>query len=265
MGEINEQEVDMSADFKLIQDNEHMIQQTQIAIPVRPADGCALELSEIVAKWAVLGFHVAFLKDFMGGFIETTRQKMAYDFLHSSLKLKYLLMIDNDVVPPIELPFLLGRWDKGVVGGPCPIVIREHGPTVNFTIPDEKGEWRFPSFVNHAKIPAKGLLKVNHIGTGAMLVRRDVLESFTWEGEDIPFMVPQDYRQKGARTGTLSRGEDIHFCFQVREKGYDIYADLEACCGHKKQIVLTVPEDQRDPNLDPRSWRAKPEEYKVGK
>lgn len=243
--------------------HENLVSQIDIRIPCRPAEGVPIELTEQIARWAVLGFKVALLKDHMGGFIEVVRAHIAHTYLAESDK-KYLLMVDSDVIPRLDLPLLLARHNRPVVGAPVPITLRDHGPTLNFTIPDGKGGHRFPSFSNHSRIPSRGLLPVQHIGTGAMLIRRDVLEAFTWQGEDVPFMVPGDLRAEGLRKGNLRRGEDMEFCNQVRAKGFDVYADMEARASHRKMVPLEVPDALLDPTMDPAGWTSTEAEYLVG-
>lgn len=259
---VNPDEV-FAHELKSLEEHKHLIDQIQIVIPCRPADGMCFELEEQVCRWTAMGFNVRFLKDFMGGFIEVVRANMSLQFLKGSDR-KFLMMIDSDVVPPLDLPVLLARHDKPMVGSPVPITLKDHGPTLNFTVGDAAGNWRFPSFVNHPKIPAYGLMEVAHIGTGCVMIRRDVLEAFTWEGEDVPFMVPGELRAEGLRTGNLRRGEDIEFCSQVRRKGFTIYADMGACSGHRKTLTLTVPDELRDPTMNAAEWVTKETEYLVG-
>lgn len=241
----------------------HLTSEIDIRIPVRPTDGLPVELAEQVARWCALGFTVSFLKDHMGGFIEVVRANMAQSFVKKS-KLKYLFMIDNDVIPRVDLPLLLARHNKHIVGAPVPITLQDQGPALNFTIPDGKDGWRFPAFRNHEKMPSTGLIPVHHIGTGAMCIRRDVLEAFSWEDEDVPFMVSSDLRAEGLRNGNLRRGEDIEFCNQARNKGFKIYADMEGLAGHRKLMTLTVPDDMLDPTMDPAGWISNDTEYLVG-
>ena len=240
----------------------HLVEQVDIQIPVRPQDGVPIELAEQIARWAVLGFKVAFLKDHMGGFIEVVRANMAYRFLKDSDK-KYLFMIDNDVIPELDVPLLLARHEESVVGAPVPITLKDQGPALNFTIADAEGKYRFPSYRQH-KFPMKGLIPVHHIGTGAMCIRRDVLEAFSWEGEDVPFAVSSELRSEGLRKGNLRRGEDIEFCNQVRAKGFKVFADMEALSGHRKSLTLVVPDDLKDPTMDPAGWLSHESEYAVG-
>lgn len=252
-------------------------------VPVRPGDGMNCKLTRMLSVWYGEGTGWSHLNDHMGGFIEVSRANIAYDFVKNRTE-KWLLMIDNDMEPPLELPLLLSRHDVGVVGAPAMSVDRKYGPQLCFTVQDTNGNYRFPALRN-GKIPAKGLIEVGHVGTGAILIRRDVLERFTfggWEvydkiekaynaenGEitltrkemasllysDIPFYVPEAIRRKGAQTGSLLVGEDIAFCNACRAKGIPMYVDLEAHCGHRKTMGLLWDEDLRDPDMNAEYWR----------
>jgi GT2 family glycosyltransferase len=133
-------------------------------------------------------------------------------------------------------------------------VDREWGPQLCFTVPDEKGDYRFPPMAA-GKIPHKGLLEVGHAGTGAMLIRRDVFEAFSMEGDDVPFFVPHEARLNGMKTGTILIGEDIAFCNQLRAKGIPVHVDLEAHVGHRKTLALAWEDKLRDPALDAATWK----------
>lgn len=247
--------------FKQCDANRDLLNDIYVVVPVRPADGMNCHLHRMLATWYGEGTAFADLNDNMGGFIECTRANIAYNFLNNpplkpDLKTpcRYLLMIDNDMEPPLGLPYMLARHGKGVVGAPAMSVTEKFGPQLTFTILDTEGKYRFPCLRSGLPIPSKGLLEVGHIGTGAILISRDVLEKFTFDGDDIPFIVPQSARIRGMKTGELLIGEDISFCNQLRAKGIPMYVDLEAHVGHKKTLTLSWDEDMRDPYLDPQKW-----------
>jgi hypothetical protein len=207
------------------------------------------------------------LNDHMGGFIEMTRANISYDFVHRprSHPTKYLLMIDNDMEPPMNLPYMLARHEAPVVGAVAIHMHSEEGPRACFTVMSEDGQYRWPRIREH-KIPAKGLIEVGHVGTGAILIRRDVLESFSFESSDeIPFYVPEDIRVEGAKVGRLTLGEDLAFCEQVRKRGFSCHVDLAAHCGHRKNAVLRWSEDRIDSGLDAESWRLPAKGHTVGR
>lgn len=233
--------------FEQCEPNKDLLQQVRVTVPVRPGDGLNTELVKYLALWYRYGPFDT-MNDYMGGFIEMTRAHIAKQFLEDYDE-KYLLMIDNDMIPPINLPYLLARHDEPVVGGCCVSPAMKGGAQLIFTVPDRTGTYRMPT-IRSAKIPREGLIEVGHVGTGAMLIRRDVLESFSWKDGDVPFYVPEDIRRKGAESGTLLVGEDIAFCRQIRAKGFVPKVDLEAHLGHQKLFTWWWPEKCIDPELD---------------
>lgn len=69
-----------------------------------------------------------------------------------------------------------------------------------------------------------------------------------------PFSIPDRVRFDAAKTGIISRGEDICFTDRAREAGFDIYADFECQCGHDKLLRLAWPTDLLDPELSVEDW-----------
>jgi len=240
--------------FKQCEENRELLSKIQVVVPVRPADGMAIKLSQMLSIWYGEGTPWCTLNDHMGGFIETTRANIAYQFKHEFTHAEWLLMLDNDMEPPINLPWLLARHGEPIVGACCMSVSEQHGPQLCFTVKDQGGKHRFPAMHYGRKIPATGLVEVGHVGTGALLVHRSVIEAFTFEAGDVPFYVPEEIRVEGAKTGSLLVGEDITFCNQVRGKGYRMHVDMEAHVGHKKNCVLVWDPTDRDPAMDAASW-----------
>jgi len=219
-----------------------LLKSIQVVVPVRPADGMNCQLTRMLSVWYGEGTPWSNINDHMGGFIEMTRANIAHHFIHNDQHARFLLMIDNDMEPPLNLPYLLARHNQPVVGAPAATITQKYGLQLCFTVKDTEGEYRFPCMKSGAKIPGSGLVEAGHSGTGAILIRRDVLESFTFKDGDIPFYVPEDVRTKGAETGHLMIGEDIAFCNAVREKGFKIHVDLEAHCRHRKTVPIAWPE-----------------------
>jgi len=281
--------------FKECEVHRSILTSIHVVVPVRPTEGACCNLTRMLSLWYGEGTSWSFLNDHMGGFIEATRSNIAYSFLKGQTE-PYLLMVDSDMEPPLNLPYLLGRHGKDVVGAPAMSVDVKNGPQLCFTVKDTEGNYRFPTLRDGLKIPAKGLKEVGHVGTGALLISRKVLESFSFSvqcrcgyvlpyeklekcesigeiahimecpqcrtvkhmHEDIPFFVPARYRLLGMRTGNLTLGEDIAFCNQVRAKGFKLYVDLEAHTGHRKTMALSWDEEFRDELMDPDSWVVPP-------
>lgn len=81
--------------------------------------------------------------------------------------------------------------------------------------------------------------QVKHIGTGFMLIRRDVFEdlaphtqTYTNGGASIPDSQPvYDFFQVGVRDGQLL-SEDYHFCHEYRTHGGTVWAAPWCELGH---------------------------------
>jgi hypothetical protein len=244
--------------FEHAKSYQEILSDIWVAVPARPHDGICLKLCKMLSLWAMSGIAWGDHADSMGGFIEVTRCRIVVDFLRNHQE-KYLLMIDNDVEPDIQLPYLLSRHDLPVVGSCIPSMNAKGRAMLCFSKEDRHGQYRFVDYDDGDKIPAKGLVQVPHVGTGAMMIRRDVLESFTMKGEDVPFIVPNRIRYEGAVNGILMKGEDIWFCSQARAKGYDLHVDLEAHCGHRKTMRMAFPPQLRDPSLRVEDWEVSTE------
>lgn len=277
---------DLSGYFEQCEQNRALLNDIYVVVPMRPSEGINPILHRMQAIW--FGEGTAFLdaQDFFGGFIEHTRSGICRRFLvEPPLKpdgtpCRYLLMIDNDMEPPINLPWMLGRHGLPVVGVCAMTVDSEFGPQLCFSIKDPLGKYRFPCLRSGQSIPFKGIVKVGHVGAGAILIDRAVLEAFDFgasalaaikkhrEGgtltpaevdsilrPDIPFACPQDSRIEGMNEGRIVVGEDIAFCNQLRAKGIDCYVDLEAQLGHKKTLSLSWDETRRDPYMAAASWK----------
>jgi len=253
-----------AAEFlKLAEENREMLHgKVHVVVPVRPFTGVNVHLAKMLSIWYGEGVSWDPFNDYMGGFIECTRARIALQFIKEYPTYKYLLMIDDDIEPAVELPYLLARHDKPVVGSCCMSFSSRFGPMMCFSMKDGNGVYRFPPLVTakngkaHPQmIPSAGLAEVGHCGTGAMLIRRDVLEAFSFEDDDIPFYVDEKVRREGFKTGTLRRGEDIEFCRQVKEKGFSVHVDLEAQCAHRKMSPLSWPDDQRSDEMSVDDWK----------
>lgn len=238
-----------------------ILQDVWVLIPVRPHDGTSVALSQKLSLWFSQGINWAIQQDGMGGFIEISRAAMVGRFLDERSE-KYLLMIDNDTEPPLNLPWLLARHNLPLVGTLIPSVGDRGRMMLCVTKPDSHGLNRFVDYDGGDKIPAVGVAEVSHVGSGAILIRRDVAESFTWKQDpvsgdwDIPFLVPDRIRAEGARSGNVKKGEDIWFCDQVRSKGFSVHVDVEALAVHRKTVRLTFPGQLRDPSLSVEDWIA---------
>ncbi|MCK5017976.1 MAG: hypothetical protein KAS32_13050 [Candidatus Peribacteraceae bacterium] len=130
----------------------------------------------------------------------------------------HLLFIDSDTVP-FDNPFNLVKRDKPVVGGVYPMWKIDHFEWLAM-VKRPDGQFRTTP-------ERKGLVEVEGLGAGCMLIKREV-----FKGIKAPFadLVRED--------GTRSVGHDYAFCQKVRKKGFKVYADWEVLCDHVKLVPL---------------------------
>lgn len=138
--------------------------------------------------------------------------------LPQSHKYEWLLFLDSDVVPPNGAAERLIGHDKNIVGGICFIMGNDGFPTPNISKEMDSGMHRAE------------LIEVKGMGTGFMLIHRNVLEKV---GRS-PFRFRYD------KWGSVTVcGEDYDFCEKAVKAGYKIYADLGVQCEHYKIVGLT--------------------------
>ncbi len=137
------------------------------------------------------------------------------------------LNIDSDN-PPLRNPLELIAQDKELIGLPTPVFHwlgeKDERPIYwnayrHVPEKDAYAEWN----------PKEGLQKVDAIGTGCFLARRDMLECVAIR----PFM--RTYHTNG----TVDKGNDIAWCERIRHAGYDIYAHYDYPCRHFSEVDLT--------------------------
>jgi len=175
--------------------------------------------------------------------VDRNRDKIVRRFLASDKDPQYLLFLDSDMTFPADLVQRLISWDLPVVGGlyfhrgtDRPFVFREVGY--------RKDEWgreiRFHQymmtevyeFLHAANLPLRNqavavnapnrLLQCDAIGTGAMLIHRDVIEAI-----DGPWFEYDKHAES----------EDLAFCRKAREAGFDVHCDLGTICGHLRFVA----------------------------
>jgi len=142
----------------------------------------------------------------------------------------FMMQIDDDVVPINHNPAELVFANKDVIG--CPAKVRQFGRTISWV-----------SFVKHPTLESYApidfstvddtidLLKVDVVGTGLILVRRNVIETLC-KNKGGPFTVVLD------DWGIPNFGTDFAFCRRVAEAGFEIYTTPQRVCEHYKEVGL---------------------------
>ena len=131
----------------------------------------------------------------------------------------YLLFIDADNPPPVNVLDLIEE-DKPVIGLPTPIQMSAIQGLEEFY-------WNVYDNDYPRKNKGDGLEQVYMVGSGVMLIRRDVLESL-----ENPFTEVRD------ETGLRIVGTDMAFCKKCKEQNIDIYTHWDYKCSHFKEINL---------------------------
>lgn len=152
--------------------------------------------------------------------IEHNRNKMVKDFLENTTA-EFLLFIDGDNVPPINV-LDLADYQKDIIGGLCfgwkhntviPLILE-----LNTKENIEKGEDKYRVM----EVPEdKGLVECDGVGTGLMMIKRDVLEEIKYPFENY-------YDEDGIKT----TGLDLNFCEKAKKKGFKVYCHTDFQVAH---------------------------------
>lgn len=154
--------------------------------------------------------------------ISYNRNKIVKNFLKSGCD--YLLMIDSDIVPPLDV-LDLADFQKDIIvplmfafakDSYIPLILRfnddgEHNP-IKLT-----GE--------------EGLVECDAVGTGCMFLSRRILAHPKMKA---PFL--NIYDQEGMKI----RGLDLEFCRRAKELGFKVYAHTEYTCKHIVSMDLAM-------------------------
>ena len=150
---------------------------------------------------------------------------------NGELDYDYICWIDSDtLVAPQQFQQLLSH-DKDIISG---LYLME-GDNAFATVQhwDEEyfkkhGCFQFltPQDINGKE----GLLKVDYTGMGFMLVKKGVFESL-----EYPWFRPLEKRIGNMVDFTM---EDVGFCLQARERGWNVLVDTGVRVGHEKKILI---------------------------
>jgi len=156
-------------------------------------------------------------------YLPEARNEIHNGFLDTDMP--YMLMLDDDVLPPPELVEALMMHDKALVGGwyknkrlPAPDHPIVYDWKRAWTL---KGGFHGDKGFMHRKKPGKGLEKVAGMGAGCWLMRRDLAEA----------LGPNPYSMYVESSDTFMT-EDLVLCKKITDLGYDIWVDWNIECAH---------------------------------
>ena len=159
------------------------------------------------------------------------------------LEYDYQLWIDSDIVFNSEKFFQLildanpeGKEEKHIVAG---WYCTEDGRTTSVAHWLEEDDFRSNGGVmNHETIESiskrKKPFTVDYTGFGWLLIRKGVFEH---EGLPYPWFAPKMQVFESGEVQDMC-GEDVSFCLDAKEAGFDIWCDPRIRVGHEKTRVI---------------------------
>jgi hypothetical protein len=143
-------------------------------------------------------------------------------------KAEWLLQIDNDVAPPMNVLSILETiGNRKIVGLPCPIEYQS-GPgfitTGKFSL--NIGIKREDDLQELHLTTAPGWTEVDGVGSGCLMVHRDVFAALT-----------EPWFECSRKSG-YTCGEDFGFCDKARSAGFSVWTHGGFPCRHYKTVDL---------------------------
>ncbi len=160
------------------------------------------------------------------------RNKLVTQFLDTDAE--WLMMIDSDMVfahNAIEkLIESADPKDAPVVGGLCFAINQEYGqyPTTYRNLDN------IPIVI--FELPDFGMMKVDATGVAFLLVHRTVFENHRRPGPH-PWFHRLEVGSSGKYPGAFL-GEDLSFCWWLRQNDVPIYVNLDVEVGHVKNVTV---------------------------
>jgi hypothetical protein len=166
------------------------------------------------------------------------RNAAAVDFMASDST--HILFIDVDILDPqisLHIERMLSH-DEAIVGGFYP------------KKDEKKLTWCCNALPERPTPDARGLMSLRHIGTGFLLIKREVFDQMMFHGNDILYYEDETDRvlwdffdmprkvDAGGKRRKIS--EDWHFCNTARELGYKVYGDTHVTLMHIGTAVFPL-------------------------
>lgn len=161
--------------------------------------------------------------------VSRARNLLVRDFLDSNAT--DLMFIDSDMTfHPDDILRLMAwasRPEKSVVAG---VGRTRDSNRVYFTTLDQDDD-------NMLTMDGMGLVRVKHVGTGFMLIRREVLETLVDEHPEWEYLDVKLNKKLSAvfdfklENGSYM-GEDYLFCNRARKRGFEVWVDPTIKLGH---------------------------------
>lgn len=161
-----------------------------------------------------------------GSEVAMQRQQLVDQALETSCT--HIMWIDADMKFPVDTINIMLSYNKDIVAGNYSTRVPPHRP-VAFTSATN---------LDSRVYTGTGLQEVFAVGSGMMLVKRSVYENIPRPHYKIEYS--EDY--------TSLVGEDIYFCKNAKEHGYNVYVDhtISDKIAHVGTRAFTIKDDCND-------------------
>ena len=170
--------------------------------------------------------------------VDSARNNVMKEWLTKTTA-SHLLMVDTDMILPLETIDVLLKADKDIIGGLCFIgngpYLEKVMPTIRVIRSDDDGKVTIDCLFDY---PINTLVKCDATGAACILIKRKVAEDI-WEarGKDHPL----PWFAHGVHNG-VEIGEDVAFCLTAGKLGYEVWVDTGLMIPHVKNRFLTEGE-----------------------
>ena len=195
-----------------------------IAIPSRNLVGRDLCGGLATALWKMQQDrrYAVTVKIWSGFGVDVVRNRIAAHFLNTDAE--FLLMIDDDMIPPEDL-LGMTAYDCDIVGGLYYAWENRTGPFV--AAYSRNGD----QYVRPAigEIENTGLHEMALVGGGCIMFHRRTLETLS---------APWFCFETDATGQNILMPEDFHICREAGRHGLKVFLDSDRICGHIKSVDL---------------------------
>ncbi|RLG71019.1 MAG: hypothetical protein DRO04_00725 [Candidatus Iainarchaeum archaeon] len=147
--------------------------------------------------------------------IQNNRNKIVKKFLEKK-EYDFLLMIDSDIVPPLNI-LDLADYNLDIVGALC-FAFRDHRIVPLVLKENKRGRYQVMEVDG-----SEGLVECDAVGSGCIMIHRRVLEH-----PKMRYPFKNYYDEDGIRV----LGLDLSFCKRAKELGFKVYCHLDFPCSH---------------------------------